>query len=147
MKCNASTRILASLLTAFAFVVLRSNCLALPVDLGSAGYGSWSVFETGSGTVSVSGAAPAKASGKRAASVSTSTQNSIVGNVGTAGAGHIAATGAKLSGDLYLGNDASAQFSGTYNDNRPVSGTVHLGNGATVSPNYSLNNISDGPQG
>jgi hypothetical protein len=57
------------------------------------------------------------------------------------------ATGAKLSGDLYLGNDASAQFSGSYSDNRPVSGTVHLGNGATVSPNYSLNNISDGPQG
>src|SRR4051794_15964979 len=112
MKCNASTRFLASLLAAFAFVLAQSNCLALPVDLGSAGYGSWSVFETGSGTVSISGAAPAKASAKRAASVSTAAQNSVVGNVGTAGGGQITATGAKLSGDLYLGNNASAQFSG-----------------------------------
>lgn len=147
MNRKTSTWILVSCLTTFAFVAIRGNCLALPVDLGSAGYGSWSVFETGTGTVSISGAAPAKASSRRTASVSSSTQNSIVGNVGTAGAGQISATGATVSGDLYLGNNASAQFSGSYADNRPVSGTVHLGNGATVSPNYSLNNISDGPQG
>jgi hypothetical protein len=148
MNRKTSTRISASCLTAVALLLIRSNCSALPVDLGSAGYGSWSVFETGSGTVSISGAAPAKArSGRRTASVSTATQNSVVGNVGTAGAGHIMATGATFSGDLYLGNNSAAQFSGSYSDNRPVSGTVHLGDGATVSPNYSFNNISDGPQG
>lgn len=146
MNRKTSTRILASVLTTFALVVTRSNCSALPVDLGSAG--SWSVFETGSGTVNVSGAAPAKArKGKHAVAVSNTTQSSVVGNVGTAGGGHINAMGAELSGDLYLGNNASAQFSGSYSGNRPVTGTVHMGEGATVSPNYSLSNVSDGPQG
>jgi hypothetical protein len=144
MNRKTSTRILASCLTTFALIAMRSNCSALPVDLGAAG--SWGIFETGSGTVSVSGAAPAKSRNSGRA-VSTTTQSSIAGNVGTAGGGTISATGAQLSGDLYLGDNASAQFSGSYTNDRPVTGTVHMGTGATVSSNYSLANVSDAPQG
>jgi len=145
MNRKTSTRILASCLTTFLLVAVRSNCSALPVDLGSAG--SWGVFETGSGTVSVSGAVPTKSRNSRRAASTTATQSSVTGNVGTAAGGTISATGAQFSGDLYLGDNASAQFSGTYSDNRPVTGTVHMGTGATVSPNYLLANVSDAPQG
>src|SRR5262249_59221781 len=43
---------------------------------------------------------------------------------------------------------AWAQFSGTYANNLPVAGKIHMGEGATVSPSgsYSFNDVFDSPQ-
>jgi hypothetical protein len=71
----------------------------------------------------------------------------IYGNVGIARGGQIQGSGPQIHGDLYLGNDASAQFSGNYSNNRPVTGKVHLGSRASLVRNsYSFTALSDSPQ-
>jgi hypothetical protein len=144
MRNRTKKRTLASSLTILVGLAVRSNCVALPVDLGAAGPGSWTVLETGSGAVSFSQSATQTRGGRRAAS--SNSQVGVTGNVGSAQNGSISATADQLGGDLYLGNNASAQFSGAYTNNRPVTGMVHLGSGATVSPNYSFGSVSDAPQ-
>ena len=68
-----------------------------------------------------------------------------MGNVGIAQNSHISESGS-LHGNLYLGDNASAQFNGAYTNNSPGAGTVYLGSGATVSSNYSFNTVSNTPQ-
>ena len=132
--------ILIAPITLFASLAIQTTCIALPVDLGTAGPGYWSVLEVGSGTVSES---QLLAGTKKRKVALSNLQGGIMGNVGVAQDGHISGTGPQFNGDLYLGNNASAQFSGTYANNRPVTGTVHLGMGATIASNsYSLSNIS-----
>jgi hypothetical protein len=117
-----------------ALFIVRSNSMALPVDLGTAGPDNWSVLEVGNGAV--------------VEQVDLSNpQGGISGNVGIQQNGKIQGSGPPITGDLYLGDSASAQFSGTYVNNAPVTGVVHLGSNATVSPNsYSFTTVSDSPQ-
>jgi Ice-binding-like len=117
-----------------ALFIVRSNSMALPVDLGTAGPNNWSVLEVGDGSV--------------VEQVDLSNpQGGISGNVGIQKNGKIQGSGPAINGDLYLGDSSSAQFSGTYANNQPITGTVHLGSGATVSPNsYSFTTVSDSPQ-
>ncbi len=71
----------------------------------------------------------------------------ITGNVGITGNGQFQSNGSNVSGDLYLGNNASAQFTGSYNYDRPVTGMTHLGSGANLGTgSYSFNTVSDNPQ-
>lgn len=144
MSVRRTDRILGSCLTIFVWLAVHSNCVALPVDLGAAGPGSWTVLETGSGAVTFSQSPSQARGGKRAAS--SNSQVGVVGNVEASQSGRISANGSQFAGDLYFGDNASAQFSGAYTNNRPVTGMVHLGSGATVSPNYSLGSVSDASQ-
>ncbi|MGZ4982875.1 MAG: collagen-binding domain-containing protein [Chthoniobacterales bacterium] len=74
-------------------------------------------------------------------------QGGITGNVGVTSNGTLQSNGPTITGNLYLGNNASAQFSGSYNNNRPVSGTTHLGGGSIVGPgSYNFTSVSDNPQ-
>jgi hypothetical protein len=141
MISKRAKSILIASATIFVFLAIRNNCPALPVDLGAAGPAYWTVLETGAGTVSQSQSVGSK---KRGAS-STSSHGGVMGNVGIAQNSRISESGS-LRGNLYLGDNASAQFSGTYTNNSPVAGTVYLGSGATVSPNYSFNTVSHNPQ-
>ena len=126
---SKTSKVILIAFTLFTFLAVRTNCIALPVDLGTAGLGYWTVLEVGSGTVT------------------QSQSGAVMGNVGVAQNGDISASGPQLNGDLYLGDTASAQFSGTYVNNRPVTGEVHLGTGATIASNsYSFTNVSDTPQ-
>ena len=138
----------AAALAMLATFAVTNHCLALPVDLGMAGPEHWTVLEVGSGTVSneaaSSGGAGKKHKHQPAAAM---VQAGVVGNIGIGQNSRFSNNGPQLRGDLYLGNNASAQFNGAYANNRPVSGTVHLGQGATVTPTYSLNSVSDRPQG
>ena len=126
------------------------GCLALPVDMGIAGPSYWTVVQTGGGTITVT--PPVSKSGKRKKSNRTVATSAppigIMGNVAVAQGGQISDSGDQFEGDLYLGDDASAQFSGTYANNSPVSGIVHMSNGSTISPStgYSFNNTSSGLQ-
>ena len=117
-----------------ALFIVRSSSMALPVDLGTAGPNNWSVLEVGDGSV--------------VEQVDLSNpQGGISGNVGIQKNGKIQGSGPAINGDLFLGDNASAQFSGTYTNNQPITGTVHLGSNATVSPNsYSFTTVSDSPQ-
>jgi Ice-binding-like len=137
---NKTTKFIAPI-ALIAFLGIRAGCLAVPTPadvfttLGSAGPSQWQVLEVGGGiltqTVDLS-----------------NPQGGIIGNVGIQSDGQIQdSSGPQITGDLYLGNSASAQFSGNYVGNRPVTGTIHLGTGATVSPNsYSYTKVSDNPQ-
>ena len=111
-----------------------SALLATPVNMGTAGPDNWSVLEVGNGTI--------------VQQVDLSNpQGGISGNVGIQQNGKIQGSGPQITGDLFLGNNASAQFSGTYTNNEPVTGTVHMGSGATIGPNsYSFTKVSDNPQ-
>jgi len=131
---------LISPLTIFAFLAIRASCVALPsapeafAALRSAGPGQWAVLEVGPGTL------------QEKVDLSNP-QGGIFGNVGTQQSGHIQDNGPQIHGDLFLGDRASAQFSGTYTNNRPVAGTIHLGTATSAgSPNYSYDTISDNPQ-
>jgi len=119
----------------FGFVACSTLSLGVPLfDLGTAGPTYWTVLEAGDGTViqTVDASNP---------------QGAIYGNVGITLNGHFQDSGPTVYGDLYLGDQAHAQFSGTYVNNRPVTGTIHLGTGATVTPNsYSYTKVSDNPQ-
>jgi len=139
MSSKTGKLILIAHITLFAFLAIQTTCVALPVDLGSAGPGYWTVLEAGSGTITQS----QSLGGKKKKATLSNTQGGIMGNVGVAQNGHISDTALQFNGDLYLGDNASAQFSGTYTNNRPVTGTVHLGMGAIVASNsYSLTNVS-----
>lgn len=145
MNTKRAKLILIAYLT-IAFLAIGNNCSALPVDLGAAGAQYWGVLEVGSGTIAQSQSAAGKsARGKKHAAPVTSS-GGVMGNVGVTENGRLSDSGPQFNGDLYLGNNASAQFSGTYTNNRPVAGMVHLGSGATVSPTYSFTSVSDSPQ-
>jgi ice-binding like protein/putative adhesin len=142
---NREGLILIAGITVSVFFAAPSNCTALPVDLGMAGPGHWSVLEIGPGTVTTqSQSVSAKKQKKHGAS--STAQGGVSGNVGIGQNGRLTTGGSQFDGDLYLGDNASAQFSGTYMNNRPVSGKVHLGKGASVSSSYSFTSVSDGPQ-
>jgi hypothetical protein len=57
-------------------------------------------------------------------------QGAIYGNVGIQQKGKLQGSGPMIYGDLYLGNNSSAAFSGS----STVTGTVHLGTAAVASP-------------
>jgi hypothetical protein len=119
-------------------VAPRASAVPTPAQvfstLAPAGPSQWTVLEIGDGSLT------------QQANLSNP-QGGIYGNVGITKNSHIQGSGPQLHGDLYLGDTASAQFSGTYTNNRPVTGKVHLGSGATVSPNtYSFTTVSDNPQ-
>ena len=135
-----------TLFVLFVFWASRTNCLALPVDMGIAGPSYWTVLETGTGTISQT-QSTSKKKGKKHTVLSTS-QVDLMGNVGITQKGQISDSGEQFAGDLYLGDTASAQFSGTYTNNSPVAGMVHMGSGATISPSnsYSFNDVFDTPQ-
>jgi choice-of-anchor A domain-containing protein len=141
---------LAIAVAIFPFLAFQYKCTALPVDLGMAGPEHWTVLEVGTGTVlnqsDSSGGSSGGKKHKNQPAASTS-QGGVVGNIGIGQNGHFADSGPQLRGDLYLGNNASAQFNGTYTNNRPVGGMVHLGEGATVPSSYSFSSVSDRPQG
>src|SRR2546428_206044 len=123
MMRKTAKLVLIAHVTLFAFLATPKTCTALPVDLGTAGPGYWSVLEVGAGTVTQS----QSLAGRTKKVALSSPQGGITGNVGIAQNGHISGVGRQFNGDLYLGDNASAQFSGTYTNNRPVSGMVHLG--------------------
>jgi hypothetical protein len=125
--------------------VLADKCAGLPVDLGAAGPQHWTVLETGSGTITQSVSGGSRKHRASAAAILTS-QQGILGNVGVGQNGRISDSGAQFSGDLFLGNNSSAKFSGSFADDHPVTGMAHLGSGASVSSNYSVATVSDGPQ-
>ena len=128
-----TTRMTPALALAALFMI-QSGAFATPVNMGVAGPDNWSVLEVGNGTI--------------VQQVDLSNpQGGISGNVGIQQQGKIQGSGPQITGDLYLGNNASAQFSGTYTNNQPVTGTVHLGTGATIGPNsYNFTKLSDNPQ-
>jgi Ice-binding-like len=124
------------------------NCTALPLDLGAAGPEYWTVLEVGSGTISQSQSQPSsrkKHGARTAAAAVSASQQVVTGNVGISQDGHLSSSGGQFQGDLYLGNDSAAQFSGSFAGNRPITGMAHLGLGASVSPNYSIATVSDSP--
>ncbi|MFL6593803.1 MAG: hypothetical protein ACJ8HQ_00035 [Chthoniobacterales bacterium] len=93
---------------------------------------NFTVLQVGAGTVS---------------QTTAGTQGQIVGNVGIYTNGKISSNGPQISGDLYLGNGSTGQFSGSYSNNRPVTGMAHLGIGASVGPgSYTFTTMSDNPQ-
>ena len=116
------------------FFAVRSTCVAVPTAadaftaLGPAGPSHWQVLEVGTGTITEQ--------------VDLSNpQGGITGNVGIQKNGKLQDSGPIIHGDLYLGDNAQASFSGS----ATVTGKVHLGNGAKVTPN-SLTQVHDNPQ-
>jgi choice-of-anchor A domain-containing protein len=108
--------------------------VALPVNLGAAGPGNWTVLQVGSGVVS------------RETNLSNSS-GGIFGNVGIQQNGKFKGSGARIYGDLYMGNGSSAKFTGSYVGNRPVTGMTHMGTSATLgSGAYSFTTMADNPQ-
>jgi hypothetical protein len=145
MNKNREGLSLIAVIAVLVFFAVPSDCTALPVDLGSAGPGHWTVLEIGPGTVTSQSQSVSPKKHKRQGASSTA-QGGVSGNVGIGQNGRLTTGGSQFNGDLYLGDNSSAQFSGTYMNNRPVSGKVHLGKGATVSSSYLFTSISDGPQ-
>jgi hypothetical protein len=98
------TKVLLSVVAVASLVFFRSQALALPVSLGSAGPQNWAVLEIGNGNVSLANASNA---------------GSITGNVGVNG-GNISDSGVPIQGNLVTSSSA------TVNPNVPgnVSGTV-----------------------
>src|SRR5689334_534915 len=98
--------------------------------LGTAGPTHWQILEVGNGTVTEQ--------------VDLSNpQGSVTGKVGITKNGKFQDSGPQIIGDLYLGTHASATFSGTYSNNRPVTGTVFLSPQAAVGPSsYSFTKVS-----
>ena len=72
---SKTSKVILIAFTLFTFLAVRTNCIALPVDLGTAGLGYWTVLEVGSGTVT------------------QSQSGAVMGNVGFAQNGDISATG------------------------------------------------------
>ena len=147
MICNRVSLMLVASVGCFVLAGPPSNCFALPVDLGTAGSQYWTVLQTGNGTVTLT--QPVTTTKKKKSSktktgttvTSTAAQVAIKGNVGVGESGQILDSSEQFVGDLYLGDNSSAQFSGTYANNSPVSGAVRMGNGSTISPStgYSFN--------
>jgi len=134
MGNKTKTQKLIALVAIGAFFAIPTSSMALAVDLGVAGPGNWAVLEVGDGSVTqqVDLSNPAGA---------------VFGNVGIQKNGKIQGSGPQINGDLYLGDSATGQFSGTYTGNQPVTGTVHLGTSAIVGPNsYPFTTVSDNPQ-
>jgi Ice-binding-like len=149
VMANKGKQILTCQLAICVILATGKHCTALPVDLGAAGPDYWTVLETGTGVITQSTAVPASGRGKkhganRATAVSGSSRT-VIGNVGVGEDGRLSSSGAQFQGDLYLGNNSSAQFSGSYAGNTPIVGTAHLGSGASVTANYSIPTISDSP--
>src|SRR5262249_17772272 len=127
MICNRVSLILVASVGWFVLSGPASNCFALPVDLGTAGSQYWTVLQVGNGTVTLTQPVTTtkkKSSTKKKGTAVTSTvpQVAIKGNVGVGESGQILDSGEQFNGDLYLGDNTSAQFSGTYANNSPVSG-------------------------
>jgi hypothetical protein len=81
--------------------------------LGSAGPTHWTVLEVGAGTVSLS-----------------NPQGAVYGNVGIGQKGKLQGSGPMIHGDVYMGDSSSGALSGT----STVTGMVHLGKAAIVTP-------------
>ena len=128
-----------------------TECVALPVDLGLAGPSYWTALVTGTGSITQSTSTTGSKKGRRGkhrTATAASAPVAIAGNAGITQSGQISDSGGQFAGDLYLGDNASAQFTGTYANNSPVAGMIHKGVGATVSPGsaYSFNDVFDSPQ-
>src|ERR1051326_239166 len=95
--------------------------------LGSAGPSHWTLLGLGGGTITTQG---------------SSTAGSVSGNVGVAANGKLQDNTSPIYGNLYLGSKASAQFSGKYTNNRPVSGTSYLSPNSSESNGYSYTTSS-----
>jgi Ice-binding-like len=108
------------------FIACSTLSLGVPLfDLKSAGPTNWTVLEVGNGTVTES--------------VDLSNpQGAVFGNVGIQEKGKLQSSGPVIHGDLYLGNNSSASFSGS----STVTGTVHLAPGAKVTPT-TLTKVND----
>ena len=119
---------------------------ALPINMGTAGSQYWTVLQTGGGSVTLTPPTlttkKSKKTKKTTAVVSPVSQVAIRGNVGVGESGQILDASEQFQGDVYLGDNTSAQFSGNYTNNSPVNGMVRMGNGSTLSPTtgYSFNN-------
>ena len=118
---------------------------ALPINMGTAGSQYWTVLQTGGGSVALTPPTATKTKTKKkktATVISPISRVAIRGNVGVGESGQILDSSGQFQGDVYLGDNTSAQFSGTYTNNSPVNGTVRMGNGSTLSPTtgYSFNN-------
>jgi hypothetical protein len=127
------------------------GCFALPVDMGLAGSQYWTVLQTGGGTITLAqpvATTSKKKKKKTSTAVTTASRVAIMGNVGLAQGGAIVDSGNQFQGDLYLSDNASAQFSGTYANNSPVTGMVRMSNGSTILPStgYSFNNTASALQ-
>src|SRR5437763_7281980 len=93
-----------------------SSCFALPVDMGIAGPSYWTALQTGGGTISVTAPTTKTRSGKKKkhpVSATFAPHIAIMGNVAVAQGGQVLDSGDQFEGDLYLGDNASAQFSGS----------------------------------
>ena len=71
---------------------------ALPVNLGAAGPGNWTVLEIGTGQIDLSNPA-----------------GFVDGNIGVYAGGKLQSSGPDIMGNLYLGTGSTAQFSGGAN--------------------------------
>lgn len=128
MFSGCAKRIAGLALLAFS----AASVHAVPLfNLGAAK--NFTVLQVGGGTLSQQ--------------MSPGVQGQIVGNVGIYTSGKVSSNGPQISGDLYLGNASTGQFTGTYSGNRPVTGMTHLGIGASTGPGaYTFTTMSDNPQ-
>jgi hypothetical protein len=128
----------ACAMTAVVALATAPECVALPVDLGLAGPSYWTVLETGTGSIIQSTSATGGKKGSHHTATAATAPVAIAGNVGITQSGQISDSGGRFSGDLYMGDNSSAQFSGSYTNNSPVAGMIHMGSGATISPTSAI---------
>ncbi len=97
-----------------AGMITAQQARALPVDLGTAGPGNWSVLELGTGKIDMSNPAGV-----------------VSGNVGVYAGGQIASSGPHITGNLYLGSGVSVN--GNVLNPRKVDGTIFYGADAVLN--------------
>ena len=134
MSYLSKSLVITATLAGFFTIADPSPAIPVAADaftaLGTAGPSNWQILEVGNGMVT------------QQVDLSNP-QGSVTGNVGITKNGKFQDSGPTIFGNLYLGTHASAQFSGTYANNRPVTGTVFLSPQAAVGPNsYSFTTVS-----